>query len=92
MSYMIGPSYLHDDISRWIPDTITNLFSCKWERGINYCNDTWEKVEENKILAQSMDCSKKFKKYCKYQNVEIEINNPEFYRRYMQVDVDIVNI
>ena len=55
----------YDHISRSIPDTVSNIFSWECERSINYCNATWEEVEENKILAQPMDCPKKFKEYCK---------------------------
>ena len=45
-----------------------------------------EKVEENKVLAHPMDCPKKFKEYCKYHNVEIEDEGPEFYRLYLRMD------
>ena len=36
-----------------------------------------------------MDCPKKFKGYCKYHNVEIEDDDPEFYRRFMRIDAVI---
>ena len=33
-----------------------------------------------------MDCPKKFKRYCKYHNVEIEDDDLEFYRRHMRME------
>ena len=80
-SYLIEPSYFYDHISRSIPYTVSNLFSCECEPSINYC-----KVEENKVLAYPMDCPKKFKEYCKCHNVEIEDKGPEFYRLYLRMD------
>ena len=65
---------------------VSNVLSCECEPSINYCNDTWEKVIGNKILAQPMDSPKKFKRYCKYNNVKIQDYDPEFYMRYIGMD------